>query len=557
MMRLTHWMLGFLSMACLSIACEAAGKTSLRVQLKWIDQAQFSGFYVAEKKGYFAEEGLEVETLAGGPGIDPLASLRAGKSDVVVATYTRARMVAGEADPIVNVAQILEQSPLRLMCLRARGIDRLQDVAGKSVAISVEQDRGVVDEMLAAAGAATRPHYQLRPDYDVNLLLQGKVDCLVGELYSEYRKLLRAGQTTDAIAVFKPADVGVQNLEDGLYVPRSRLDDPEFVDHLAHLVRALRRGWEDVRKYPAEALDITLRKNPAIDRTEQTEMLESILTLLKERDLLYFDPERVHTTTQQASPLWTHAVWNRALELEGRAETFSRATLFQAGLDEKSPLFALLLMFGFCAFALAATLDAVSQGYDLWGRLVIALVSVMGGGILRDLILARNRLPFSFLENPSVPIAITTVVIAYSLLLIVWPEAGRTRGWIVIRRHAEAVGFAIVTVYGALACILAGTHWYWAPFGAAMTIAGGGIIRDIIVNREPRNFRGAIFEEIAVLSGLLVVIGLVVANRFEHAPWVVHAVLAGTVVVITVIRLMVVKYDLRYPRWLAQPAPPP
>lgn len=204
---------------------------------------------------------------------------------------------------------------------------------------------------------------------------------------------------------------------------------------------------------------------------------------------------------------------------------------------------------------LAVTLDAVAQGYDLWGRLVIALVSVMSGGILRDLVLARNRLPFTFLEDPTVPVAITCVVIAYSLLLIGWPDAGRTRTWITIRRYAEAVGFAIVTVYGALACILAGTKWYWAPFGAAMTIAGGGIIRDIIVNREPRNFRGAIFEEIGVISGLLVVVGLIIANQFEHSAWVVHTVLALTVVIITVVRLLVLKYDLRYPRWLAQPAP--
>lgn len=556
-MCMTRWMLRLFSLACLSVACEAAEIPTLRVQLKWIDQVQFAGFYVAEMKGYFSEEGVEVRTQAGGPGIDPLASLRSGTADVAISTYAGALQTASEPDPAINIAQVLEKDSLRLMCRRASGINRLEDIAGKSVAISLEQERALIDEMMAPTRVAARPRYQHGPDFDVRLLLDGKVDCVTGGLFNEYRQLIRAGQTTETLTVFKPADFGIRNLEDGLYVPRSRLEDPEFVEQLAHLVRALRRGWEDVRKYPAEALDMTLKRNPSLDRTDQTEMLESVLTLLSAKDLLYLDPQVVYGYGSQKGPLWTHAIWNRVLELEGNAETFNRATLFQAGLDEKSGTFAFLLMFGFCAFALAATLDAVSQGYDLWGRLVIALVSVMGGGILRDLILARNRLPFSFLENPSVPIAITSVVIAYSLLLIAWPDAGRTQAWVMIRRYAEAVGFGIVTVYGALACILAGANWYWAPFGAAMTIAGGGIIRDIIVNREPRNFRGAIFEEVAVLSGLLVVAGLILANQFEHSAWLVHIVLAGTVVVITITRLLVVKHDLHYPRWLAQPAPPP
>ncbi len=554
-MRLQRWLLGMLFMACLAGGSHAAERTTLRVQLNWLDQAQFAGFYVADRKGFFAEEGVDVVTLAGGPDLDPVSVLRSGKADLITYQYFTALQHAGDTDPLINIAQVFEKPPMRLMCRSESGVRSLKDVSGKIVAVGLEQDQLVVEEMLANAGAANEKPQFIRRGSGVAALIEGRADCVTGEVYNEYRQLLRAGHFHQPLAIFKPSDFGVVNVEDGLYVLQSRLVDPVFVDRLAHLVRGLRRGWEDVRQYPNEALNITLSRNPALDRTDQQEMLEGVISLLRAEDVLYLDPALVETKHGPATPPWTHAVWNRVLELDGKTETFRRATLFQAGLDEKSHIFGLLLMFGFCAFALAATLDAVSQGYDLWGRLVIALVSVMGGGVLRDLILARNRLPFSFLEDPAVPIAITTVVIAFSLLLIIWPDSGRTRAWLVIRRYCEAIGFGIITVYGALACILSGANWYWAPFGAAMTIAGGGILRDILVNREPRNFRGAIFEEIAVLSGLLVVIGLVVASRFEHSAWVVHALLAGTVVVITTLRLLVVKYDLRYPRWLAQPAP--
>ena len=555
MTRVARVVLALLVLSCLGRELQAADNGTLRVQLKWIDQAEFAGFYVAENKGYFAAEGIQVVTLEGGPGIDSLTSLRAGLSDVTISTFSRAKLEYGASDPIINVAQILQNPPLLLACRRDRGIDRLQDISGKVVFSSLEQDRGVLFEMMNGSGIETGPKVQLDPSYDVDHLIRGDTDCMTITVYNEYRQLLKAGFSAQTLAVFRPNDFGAPDIEDGLYVLRSRLNDPKFVDRLARLVRGLQRGWQDVRNYPAEAVDITLNKNPTLDRTDQQEMLESITSLLGTGELLYFDPARVQSYKWPAAPPWTHAVWNRALKLAGKDEVFRRATLFQAGLDEKSRVFSIILMFGFCALALAATLDAVSLGYDLWGRIVIALVSVMGGGMIRDLVLARNRLPFSFLEDPSVPIAITTVVLAFSLLLIIQPDAGRSRIWLALRRHSEALGFGIITVYGALACILSGAAWYWAPFGAAMTIAGGGLLRDVIVNREPSNFRGAIYEEIAVLSGLLVVIGLIVANHFEHSRWMIHTVLAAAVVIITITRLLVVKYNPRYPTWLAQPAP--
>jgi NitT/TauT family transport system substrate-binding protein len=554
MTRVARPVLAFLVLSCLGSELQAADNGTLRVQLKWVDQAQFAGFYVAEKKGHFADEGIQVVTLEGGPGIDPLTSLRAGLSDVAISTYSRARLEYAASDPIINVAQILQGPPLLLACRRDRGIDRFQDISGKVVFSIFEQDRGVLMEMVNGSGIETAPQVQVDPSYDVDHLIRGDADCMTITVHNEYRTLLKAGFSAQNLAVFRPNDFGAPDVEDGLYVLRSRLNDAKFVERLARLVRGLQRGWQDVRDYPAEAVDITLKKNPTLDRTDQQEMLESITSLLGTGELLYFEPARVESYEWPAAPPWTHVVWNRALKLAGKDEVFRRAMLFQVGLDEKSHVFSTILLFGFCAFALAATLDAVALGYDLWGRTMIALVSVMGGGIMRDLILTRNRLPFSFLEDPSVPIAITTVALAFSLLLIIHPDAGRSQRWLALRRHSEALGFSIITVHGALACILSGAAWYWAPFGAAMTVAGGGLLRDIIVNREPRNFRGAIYEEIAILSGLLLILGLIVANHFEHSRWMIHAVLAATIVTITITRLLVVKYNPRYPTWLAQPA---
>ena len=551
----TLWLISLL----LGIAGTAMAENAprLTVQLRWLDQAQFAGFYVADKKGYFAEEGIEVQTLPGGPEHDNVAELQAGKVDVVVTTYAQALQNAASPAPIVNIAQLFTEPSLMLICQVGSGIEALQDVVGKTVAVGRPADHLVVDQMLKTVATHQPAVRYVDRGVSAEPLFDGMADCITGEVYNEYRQVIDARGGAEDFVVFRPKDFAVHSLEDGLYVLRSRLNNAEFVDQLARLLKGLRRGWEDARAHPRGAVDITLLKAPTLNRIEQASQLEAVNDLLPDKDLLFLDPAKAIAAkaSSAAMPPWTHAVWNRMQELDGNPETFHRSTLYLAAQAEKSPWFIAVLMFGFCAFALAATIDSVNHGYDLWGRLVIALVSVMGGGILRDLILAPSRLPFSFLQDPSVPLTIVAVVIAYTLLLVVVPNVGSTALLRTIRRYSEAVGFGIISVYGAVVCVLAGTAWYWAPLAAAMTVAGGGIMRDIIVNREPRNFRGAIFEEVGVLAGLLVVAGLLVANRFEHSAWLVYAVLAFVVVFTAGLQFFIQLYQIRYPRWLAQPEP--
>jgi NitT/TauT family transport system substrate-binding protein len=536
------------------------GNARLRVQLKWIDQAQFAGFYVADRKGYFADEGLDVETLPGGPGVDPFEALDTGKADVLVALYSEAVRRAGDTDPVVNIGQVFEDSSLRLICRANSGIRTLSDVVGKTIATGDDGDRAVIRQMLATVAPGPNTARFMQERFSVAPLFDGHIDCVTGETYNEVLRIAREGHGADEFVLFKPSDYGVIDIEDGLYVRRSRLADAKFVDQLAHLIRGLKRGWEDARSQPTTALKITMAKNPTLDRDEQAGMIEVILGLLPNKDLLYFDPAQVDhqvaamgSGAQQMPPAWTHVVWNRVLALEGKSETFRRATLYLTARITHSDVTTAIVLFGFCAFALAATIDAVSLGYDLWGRTVMAMVSVMGGGILRDLILARNRLPFQFLDDPTVPLAILSVVLFYSALVILWPDIGRHRLLRTIRLYREAFGFAVVCVYGATVCILAGTHWYWAPFGAAMTMAGGGLMRDVIANREPTNFRGAIFEEVGIVAGFLVIAGLLIVGPFEHSELAVYGVLFMSVALTMAIRLLIHKYNIHYPQWLAQP----
>jgi NitT/TauT family transport system substrate-binding protein len=118
----------------------------------------------------------------------------------------------------------------------------------------------------------------------------------------------------------------------------------------------------------------------------------------------------------------------------------------------------------------------------------------------------------------------------------------------------DTIGFASFTVVGAQVALMAGLGWYWIPFCAGLTCAGGGMLLDIVTGREPRTFQGELYEEIAVAGGLLLYVLLLLANRYEHTPWVVTGAIVTTLVVVFTTRILVVRYGIRSYR-LGTPEP--
>ena len=101
---------------------------------------------------------------------------------------------------------------------------------------------------------------------------------------------------------------------------------------------------------------------------------------------------------------------------------------------------------------------------------------------------------------------------------------------------------------GALIAVAVNLAWFWIPVMAALTCAGGGMLRDIVINQEPKTFKGVIYEEAAIVGALVFLFGLLIANHFEESPVPVYASLLAGIVVTGAIRVIVHRYDLRYPR---------
>ncbi len=113
---------------------EAADKLTL--QLKWVTQAQFGGYYVAKDKGFYEEAGLDVDIKPGGPDIAPPQVIAGGGADVIVDWMPSALATREKGVPLVNIAQVFKQSGMMLTCRKETGIkDPKTDFKGRTLGV--------------------------------------------------------------------------------------------------------------------------------------------------------------------------------------------------------------------------------------------------------------------------------------------------------------------------------------------------------------------------------------------------------------------------------------
>ncbi len=309
-------------------SAEAADKVTL--QLKWVTQAQFAGYYVAKDKGFYEEAGLDVTINPGGPDIAPPQVIAGGGADVIVDWMPSALASREKGVPLVNVAQPFKRSGMMLTCRKDTGITSPADFRGKTLGVWFYGNEYPFLSWMAKLGIPTDGSAQgvkvLKQGFNVDPLLQKQADCISTMTYNEYWQVIDAGIKPEDLVVFKYEDQGVATLEDGLYVMESKLQDPKFVEVMARFVAASMKGWEWAREHPQEAAEIVLENDATGAQTEkhQVRMMGEINKLTEGTDgkLAEADYERTVQTllsggsdpviTKAPTGAWTHAVTDAA-----------------------------------------------------------------------------------------------------------------------------------------------------------------------------------------------------------------------------------------------------
>ncbi|MFO1170801.1 MAG: ABC transporter substrate-binding protein [Hyphomicrobiaceae bacterium] len=271
-MKLKHAMVAasVAALGLITTAANAADKVVL--QLKWVTQAQFAGYYVAKAKGFYDEAGLDVEIKAGGPDIAPPQVIAGGGADVIVDWMPSALASREKGVPLVNIAQPFKRSGMMLTCRKETGITKPEDFKGKTLGVWFFGNEYPFLSWMSQLGIPTQGGADgvtvLKQGFNVDPLLQKQADCISTMTYNEYWQLIEAGMKPEDLVVFKYEDQGVATLEDGLYVLEDKLKDEKFVETMAKFVKASMKGWDYARANTDEAVKIVLDNDTSGSQTE-------------------------------------------------------------------------------------------------------------------------------------------------------------------------------------------------------------------------------------------------------------------------------------------------
>src|SRR5579872_7298082 len=269
-------------------SAQAADKVTL--QLKWVTQAQFAGYYVAKDKGFYKDANLDVTIKAGGPDIAPEQVIAGGGADVIVDWMPAALAAREKGVKLVNIAQPFKKSGLELTCRKETGIKQPADFKGKTLGVWFFGNEYPFLAWMAKLKIPTNGGKDgitvIKQGFNVDPLLQKQADCISTMTYNEYWQVIDAGIPASQLVVFKYEDQGVATLEDGLYAMEDKLKDPAFVDKMARFVKASMKGWAYARAHADEAVKIVLANDSTGAQTEhhQTQMMAEINKLTEGSD---------------------------------------------------------------------------------------------------------------------------------------------------------------------------------------------------------------------------------------------------------------------------------
>lgn len=325
-------------LAAVMTVCGIAASTGalaadkVTVQLKWVPQAQFAGYYMAAAKGYYKAEGLDVTIKPGGPDISPVQVIAGNQADVVVNWMPDALAAREAGVPLVNIAQIYNRSGLMLTCKKSSGVTSPKDLKGKTLGVWFGGNEYPFLGWMSKLGYKTDSDIKiLKQGFNVDPLLQNQAACISTMIYNEYWQLVDAGVKEKDMVTFFYEDQGVASLEDGLYVMQDKLKDPAFVARMGKFLKATFKGWNDAVKDPEGAAKAVVAADSSGSSSvkvqkRQMENVAKLITTAGTAKMGYLEPAAYERTVKvlmaggsdpvikkdPGKAAYSHVVWDAA-----------------------------------------------------------------------------------------------------------------------------------------------------------------------------------------------------------------------------------------------------
>ena len=284
---------------------------------------------LAEQLGYFKAEGLDVTIKPGGPDVAPAQVIAGNGADVVVDWMPSALASREAGVPLVNIAQVFNQSGLMLTCKKSSGVSSPKDLKGKTLGVWYGGNEYPFLNWMTKLVYKTDSDIKiLKQGFNVDPLLQNQAACISTMIYNEYWQVVDAGVKESELITFFYEKEGVASLEDGLYVLESNLKDPAFVARMGKFMKATLKGWNDAVKNPEEAAKLVVAADASGSATlkvqkRQMENVAKLITNAGTAKIGYLEPAAFERTvkvlrTTGSSPVikkdpgkaaYSHAIW--------------------------------------------------------------------------------------------------------------------------------------------------------------------------------------------------------------------------------------------------------
>lgn len=265
------------------------GLTPVTLQLQWVAQAQFAGYYAALAEGYYEDEGLDVTINEAGTDTVPIDVLAAGDADFAISWVPKVLGSIEQGTNVTDIAQIFERSGTTQISFKDKGITTPADLKGKKVGSWGYGNEWELFAGMQKAGIDTTSDISLvQQAFDMNGFLAGDIDAAQAMTYNEYAQVL---ETTNPATgeLYQPSDLNVIDwndhgsamLQDAIWADAARLaDDDAYADTAVKFIKASIKGWVFARDNPEEAAQIVTDAGSTLGQSHQLWMSNEVNKLI-------------------------------------------------------------------------------------------------------------------------------------------------------------------------------------------------------------------------------------------------------------------------------------
>jgi NitT/TauT family transport system substrate-binding protein len=270
---------------------QAPAATAVRLQLQWVPQAQFAGYFAAIEQGYYEAAGIDLTLVPGGPDVIPQQAGSAADGPEFTISWVPKVLEAREGNPasdLVNIAQIFQRSGTLSVSWKDSNITSPADFAGKKVGAWGFGNEFEVTAAAKKAGLEEGTDYEkvVQP-FDMTLLLSRQIDVAEAMIYNEYAQVLEA-TNPETGQLYQPTDLNVINyndegtamLQDALFARASWLAEPGNEDVAKAFLKASFQGWVYCRENPADCIQYTVDQGSTLGAGHQAWMMNEINPLV-------------------------------------------------------------------------------------------------------------------------------------------------------------------------------------------------------------------------------------------------------------------------------------